>query len=116
MKEFVKAYYQAIIEKDEETLKKMIDNTFQIIHINGMIQNKEQFINAVINDNISYYAYSLETIQQEEKDDKMVVIANVKLVANLYRTGKKERFIQTKIAFMTKEDWKIYRILETSYR
>lgn len=116
MKEILVSFYQSIIDKEQSFLEQMLDSNFQIIHINGMIQNKEQFINAILNESIVYISYEVISIQETKMDDRGVIAANIKATANLYNSGIKEWNISTKIALFEKEEWKIYRILETSYK
>lgn len=51
--------YRAMIEKDGAALAKLLDDSFVLVHMTGMRQNKQAFIRAVENGTLNYFLEDL---------------------------------------------------------
>ena len=51
--------YRAMIEKDGAALAKLLDESFVLVHMTGMRQNKQAFIRAVENGTLNYFSEDL---------------------------------------------------------
>ncbi len=47
--------YRAMMVKDSAGMDKILDESFILVHMTGMRQPKEEFINAVLNGTLNYY-------------------------------------------------------------
>ena len=54
-----RAMYRAMIEKDGAALAKLLDESFVLVHMTGMRQNKQAFIRAVENGTLNYFSEEL---------------------------------------------------------
>ncbi len=113
MQNIVNMYYQAIIQKDMNLINELLEDGFQMIHINGMIQTKEQFVQAILKDDIHYDLYSIQKIEETKINDKAMLEIKIKLVANLYHSGKRDWQLTSKMMCVKRNQWKIYRIIES---
>lgn len=55
LKALYQEMYQAMIHKDLNTLERILDSGFELIHMTGMHQSKQAFIQAVMNGTLNYY-------------------------------------------------------------
>lgn len=55
LKSLYQEMYQAMIHKDLNTLERILDSGFELIHMTGMHQSKQAFIQAVMNGTLNYY-------------------------------------------------------------
>ena len=55
-----RAMYRAMIEKDGAALAKLLDESFVLVHMTGMRQNKQAFIRAVENGTLNYFSEDLQ--------------------------------------------------------
>ena len=54
--ELYKLMYKAMIDKDTATLNRIHAPEFVLIHMTGMRQSKQQYINAIANGNLNYFS------------------------------------------------------------
>ena len=59
-------FYRASIAKDLPALRGLLDDSFVLVHMTGMRQNKQEFIQAVGNGTLNYYAAQHEHIRIHE--------------------------------------------------
>ena len=52
-----KEMYRAMTAKEASALSEVLDDSFVLIHMTGLRQTKEQFINAVLDGTLNYYSY-----------------------------------------------------------
>lgn len=52
--------YRAMIDKDDATLNALLDDSFVLVHMTSMRQNKQAFIRAVKNGTLNYFSEDLQ--------------------------------------------------------
>ena len=52
--------YKAMVEKDLATLNRVHADEFVLVHMTGMRQSKEEYINAILDGTLNYYSASHE--------------------------------------------------------
>ena len=62
-KEWYLEFYRAMIAKDLSTLNGLLDNSFVLVHMTGMRQDKQEFIQAVGDGILNYYTAQHDNIQ-----------------------------------------------------
>ena len=55
-----RAMYRVMIEKDGAALNALLDESFVLVHMMGMRQNKQAFIRAVENGTLNYFSEDLQ--------------------------------------------------------
>ena len=116
MEELYNEFYEALIQKDEEKLYRMLDTSFQILHINGMMQNKEEFIQSVLNHTLDFFSQELVSIDTDVNRSRCVISGNSKVNANLYYTGQRDWYLTLKMACIKKDRWKVAKAILSTYR
>ena len=83
-----KEMYTAMINKDRSELERVHDDSFVLIHMTGMRQSKQEYINAVIDGTLNYYSASHEDIQVEINGETAVLTGRSKVTAAVFGGGK----------------------------
>lgn len=73
IQESYKAMYAAMIAKDRKGLEEVLDNSFVLVHMTGMRQNKEEFITAVLDGTLNYYSAVHENLPVEINGENAVI-------------------------------------------
>ena len=55
-----RAMYRAMIDKNGTALNELLDNSFVLVHMTGMRQNKREFIRAVETGTLNYFSEDLQ--------------------------------------------------------
>lgn len=88
----------AMIEKDFEKLNEIILDNYQLTHMSGRKQNKEDFIDEIMNGTLNYYESIINYPEIIINGNQAILIADVTLDANVY--GAKGRWtLDTKANF-----------------
>ena len=83
-----KEMYRAMTAKEASALSKVLDDSFVLIHMTGLRQTKEQFINAVLDGTLNYYSYSHENMPIEIDGDTARLKGQTKVLAAVFGGGK----------------------------
>ena len=65
--------YEGMIAKDETVLRDVLDDSFVLVHMTGMRQSREEFINAVLDGTLNYYFAEHESMPVEINGDTAVL-------------------------------------------
>ena len=83
-----KEMYRAMSAKEADALAKVLDDSFVLIHMTGMKQPKNEFIQAVLNGTLNYYSYTHENLPVKIKGDTAVLIGQTRVEAAVFGGGK----------------------------
>ena len=83
-----KEMYSAMIAKDRSALEEVLDDSFVLVHMTGMRQSKDEFINAVLDGTLNYYSAVHENMPVEIKGDTAVIIGQSYVQAAVFGGGK----------------------------
>lgn len=78
-------FQKALIDKNEDKLNEIIDNDYELVHMSGKTQSKEEFIGEVMDGTLNYFKSEIEepTILWDD-DNNASLIADVTLTAKVY--------------------------------
>lgn len=78
-------FQQALILKDEDKLNEIILDDYELVHMSGKKQSKDEFISEVMDGTLNYFKSVIEepTILQDD-EDSATLIADVTLTARVY--------------------------------
>lgn len=78
-------FQQALIDKNEDKLNEIILKDYELVHMSGKTQSKDEFIGEVIDGTLNYYKSEIEepTILWDD-DENASLIADVTLTAKVY--------------------------------
>ena len=80
--------YSAMIEKDSATLGSVIADDFVLVHMTGMRQTKQQYINAIADGTLNYYSCQTEQLAVDIDGDRATLTGRSRVLAAVYGGGK----------------------------
>lgn len=108
IKKCYRQMYQAMTEKDLDTLSEVLDDSFVLVHMTGMRQSKEAFLRAVGNGTLNYYSADHESIQVRQSGDQAALVGQSRVLAAVFGGGRYSWRLQQKIALTKRNDvWRI---------
>ena len=111
-----KAMYTAMIAKDKQGLDDVLDESFVLVHMTGMCQNKSEFINAVLDGTLNYYSAVHENMPVTVNGDSAVITGQSYVQAAVFGGGKHYWHLQQKCSLKkTDGQWKITRSAASTY-
>ena len=76
--------YRAMITKDAEGLNAVLDDSFVLVHMTGMRQNKKAFIQAVMNGTLNYYSCEDDSVEATVNGSAATVIGKSRVNAAVF--------------------------------
>ena len=78
-------FQQALIDKDEAKLNEILTEKYELVHISGKRQTKQEFISEIMDGTLNYYRSEIidPTILWDDKE-RATLIADVALTAKVY--------------------------------
>ena len=111
-----KAMYAAMIDKDRAGLEEVLDDSFVLVHMTGMHQNREEFITAVLDGTLNYYSSVHENLPVTVNGDSAVITGQSYVQAAVFGGGKHYWHLQQKCSLKkTDGQWKITRSVASTY-
>ena len=108
--------YAAMISKDRDGLDDVLDDSFVLIHMTGMRQNKSEFIDAVLDGTLNYYSAVHENMPVTVNVDAAVITGQSYVQAAVFGGGKKYWHLQQKCSLKKTDDqWKITQSVASTY-
>ena len=102
--------YKAMVSKDEAELDRVHDNSFVLIHMTGMCQDKQEYIRAIMNGTLNYYAEQTESIDVQVDGETAVLTGHSKVTAAVFGGGKSTWRLALQLDIRkTNGTWKIAR-------
>ena len=83
-----KEMYTAMVNKDRAELERVHDDSFVLVHMTGMRQPKEVYINSIMDGTLNYYSTEHEDMQVEVKGDTAVLVGRSRVTAAVFGGGK----------------------------
>ncbi len=111
-----KKMYDAMIAKDGDGLNEVLDDSFVLIHMTGMRQSKQAFIQAVLNRTLNYYSAVHENISVEINQNTAILTGQSYVSAAVFGGGKSNWRLQQKCRLKKSGDeWKITESTASTY-
>lgn len=108
IKKCYRQMYQAMTEKDLNSLSEVLDDSFVLVHMTGMRQSKEAFLRAVGNGTLNYYSAEHESIQVRQSGDQAALVGQSRVLAAVFGGGRYSWRLQQKIALTKQNDvWRM---------
>ena len=78
-------FQQALIDKDEAMLNEILTEKYELIHMSGKKQTKQEFIGEIMDGTLNYYKSEImdPTILWDD-DERPTLVADVTLTAKVY--------------------------------
>jgi ketosteroid isomerase-like protein len=108
--------YEGMIAKDESILRKVLGDSFVLVHMTGMRQPKDAFIKAVLNGTLNYYSAEHENMPLEINGDTAILTGQSYVAAAVFGGGKSNWHLQQKCSLKKTDGvWKIIRSVASTY-
>lgn len=106
--------YQYMIQKDSDGLQELLDDSFVLVHMTGMQQDKKSFIHAIMNGTLNYYSASHKNIMIDEKAN--ILIGQSYVDAAVFGGGKNIWRLQLQIQMVCRSGkWLIGKSMASTY-
>ena len=101
-----KEMYTAMINKDRAELERVHDDSFVLVHMTGMRQPKDVYINSIMDGTLNYYSASHEDMQVEVNGDTAVLTGRSRVTAAVFGGGKHTWRLQLRFQLVKKDsEW-----------
>ena len=100
--------YAAMVAKDEQSLDRVHDESFVLIHMTGMHQDKQTYIKSILNGTLNYYDAATEDLEIQVTGDTAVMTGRSRVTAAVFGGGRHTCRLQ--LSFHAKKadtDWKL---------
>ena len=109
--------YSAMVTKDEAELDRIHDESFVLIHMTGMHQDKKTYIRAIMDGTLNYYSEKTDSLDIQINTNNTAVLTGRSLVnAAVFGGGKHTWRLQ--LRFDLKKvggEWKLTRAQASTY-
>ncbi len=97
-----KEMYTAMVNKDRAELERVHDDSFMLVHMTGMRQSKQDYINSIMDGTLNYYSAEHEDMQVEVKGDTAVLVGRSRVTAAVFGGGKHTWRLQLRFQLVKK--------------
>ena len=102
-----KEMYAAMVNKDRAELERVHDDSFVLVHMTGMRQSRQEYINAIMDGTLNYYSASHEDMQVEVGGDSAVLTGKSRVTAAVFGGGKHTWRLQLRFQLVKKNgEWR----------
>jgi uncharacterized protein (TIGR02246 family) len=108
--------YRAMVEKDLATLDRVHADEFVLVHMTGMRQSKEEYINAILDGTLNYYSASHEQLDIAIDGDRATLTGRSRVTAAVFGGGRGTWRLQLRFQ-LTKRDgrWQLTEAKASTY-
>ena len=109
--------YSAMVEKDKAELDRIHDDSFVLIHMTGMHQDKKTYIRAIMDGTLNYYSEKTDSLDIQIKTKSTAVLTGRSLVnAAVFGGGKHTWRLQLRFDLKKAGDeWKMTKAQARAY-
>lgn len=102
--------YAAMVTKDEAELNRVHDDSFVLVHMTGMHQDKKTYIRSILNGTLNYYSAVTENLSVQVNGDTATMTGKSRVNAAVFGGGKHTWRLQLFFhAKKTEDRWKLTR-------
>lgn len=108
--------YQFMIRKDTDNLAKILSDEFTLQHMTGMVQKKQEFLKAVRQGVLNYFAADHEKIDVQITEDYAKLIGDSQVLAAVFGGGRHTwRLRQTISCKKVNDTWVMEKSIASVY-
>ena len=108
--------YDAMIRKDEVTLSAVLDDSFVLVHMTGMRQNKAAFLRAVMDGTLNYFSARHENMPVSVNGNTATITGQSYVAAAVFGGGKHNWRLQQRITLIKKDGtWLMTQAVASTY-
>lgn len=88
IRELYRDYWDAMIAKDADALRAMMSDDYVLMHMTGVRQSRETFLNGLIKGTFNYYSAEHDSIDVQVSGESAEMIGISRVLAAVYGGGK----------------------------
>lgn len=106
--------YRAMIAKDAEGLNAVLDDSFVLVHMTSMRQNKKAFIQAVMNGTLNYYSCEDDSVEAVINGCTATVIGKSRVSAAVFGGERHTWWLEQDLQLVKRDDRWLITLSEAS--
>ena len=116
IEELYRIYWQCMISKDIAGMDRIMAEDYELRHMTGLRQPKQDFFRSVISGELNYYSAKHDEITVKVSGETATMIGRSKVVAAVYGGGRNTRRLQGNFT-LRKEDgvWRLTSSRASTY-
>jgi len=79
--------YAAMVRKDRAELERVHDDSFVLVHMTGMRQDRTVYIDSILNGTLNYYAEQTESLDITVRGDAATMLGRSRVTAAVFGGG-----------------------------
>ena len=108
--------YRAMVQKDRAELERVHDESFVLLHMTGMRQSKQVYIDSIMNGTLNYYSEDTDRLDIQVNGSKAVMTGRSRVNAAVFGGGKHTWRLQLKFDLIKRPDgWKLTSAQASTY-
>lgn len=108
--------YAAMVAKDEKELDRVHDDSFVLVHMTGMHQDKKAYIKAILNGTLNYYSADTEDLEINITGNSATITGRSRVNAAVFGGGRHTWRLQLFFhARKVGDDWKLTKAEASTY-
>ena len=108
--------YDGMVRKDRAMLDQVLDDRFVLIHMTGLRQSKEEFVEAVLDGTLNYYAVRHESLPVTVRGDRGELIGRAQVTAEVFGSRRATWALQQALELEKIDgNWKIVQSTASAY-
>ena len=108
--------YDGMVRKDRAMLDRVLDDRFVLIHMTGLRQTKAEFIEAVLDGTLNYYAVRHESLPVTVHGDTGELTGRAQVTAEVFGSRRATYALQQALELeKTNGSWRIVQSTASAY-
>ena len=108
--------YRAMVEKNRAELERVHDESFVLLHMTGMRQSKQVYIDSIMNGTLNYYSEDTDRLDIQVNGSKAVMTGRSRVNAAVFGGGKHTWRLQLRFELVKRPDgWKVTSAQASTY-
>ena len=108
--------YKHMISKDISQLSEILDDSFILVHMTGMRQNKQEYLKAIADGTLNYYSETTEKVSIKINENKASIIGQSRVNAAVFYGGRHTWRLELDIDLINKDGrWLITEARASTY-
>jgi ketosteroid isomerase-like protein len=116
IQELYREYWQYMIDKDEDGLRRIMSEDYYLLHMTGVKQTADAFLAGLKDGTFNYYAADHDSIEAEVNGDTARMVGKSRVLASVYGGGKRRWRLQGDFTLRREQDgWKLTSSKASTY-
>lgn len=108
--------YRGMVTKDRERLERVLAPEFVLVHMTGMHQSREEYLQAIANGTLNYYSASTEGFDVRVLGNEATVVGRSRVSAAVFGGGRRTWPLQQRLTCRKAANgWRITRSVASTY-